>query len=326
MLLAVLRVDLSEAGAALEKANYLWATAALAVLTLSKLIAAARWRLYLIDIGKPPILGLMGAYVIGTFLNTLLPLRAGDFAKIEIVATRYGLPRAGLASSVFAVEGVLDLVTLLGLLLIGLAFLGISFVPALLLWPLVFLAGAAFAAVLMASRVFPHEMPAWRLPAFLPERWQQRLRDAWPEFLDGMAALRQSRMLAQAFALHVAEWLMRALALGLFGLSFDLHALPSTYVVLTVAVSVFTLFPVTFMNIGTYQVIVTEFLAAAGSPRSEAFAFAVTAQALSYAWIAVMGLIALWAMQLSPRAFQKDSGAAATNRPPDLPSAKGSAR
>lgn len=301
ILLALLRVNLQEVGAALERANYVWAGAAVLVLTLSKLVAAARWQLYLTNVGKAPLLGLMGAYVIGTFLNTVLPFRAGDFAKIQIVATRYGLPRAGLTSSVFVVEGVLDVVTLLGLLLVGLAFLGISFVPALLLWPLVFLAGGAFAAALLASHLFPHEMPDWRLAPVIPQRLQQGLRDAWPGFLDGMSVLSRSRLLTKAFSLHLTEWLLRALVMWLVGISFDLDASPSTYVVLTVGLSVFTLFPVTFMNIGTYQVVVTEIMGAAGVPRSEAFAYAVAAQALTHFWIASMGLLALWTMRIWPR-------------------------
>lgn len=87
----------------------------------------------------------------------------------------------------------------------------------------------------------------------------------------------------------------------LLSLFLTLGTTPSTYVGLTVALSVFTLLPVTFMNIGTYQVIVTEIMSPAGAPRSEAFAYAVTAQALSHLWVAVVGLISLWTMQVWPR-------------------------
>jgi glycosyltransferase 2 family protein len=299
--LALLRVEVDEVWAALGRANYLWAGAALSVLTLSKLLAAARWQLYLSDVGRAPLFGLMNAYVIGTFLNTVLPFRAGDFAKIQIVGSRYGLSRAGLTSSVFVVEGVLDLVTLLGLLLVGLAFLGMGFVPAVLLWPLVFLSGGAFAVALLASHLFPREMPGWRLPTFIPEQLRNLVQNAWPGFLNGLATLRGSRALLKAFSLHLLEWMMRVATLWLFALSFNLGVPLSAYVVLTVALSVFTLFPVTFMNIGTYQVIATEVLGAAGAPRSEAFAFAVTAQALSHAWVAIMGLAAIWLLHVRPR-------------------------
>lgn len=306
ILIALLRVDLQEVGAALRRAEFFWAAAAVGVLTLSKLIAAARWRLYLTDVGRPPLLGLMGAYVIGTFLNTILPLRAGDVAKIQIVAARYSLPRSALSSTVFVVEAVLDLVTLLALLLVGLAFLDTGYVPALVLWPFVFLAGGAFVVALLASHLFPQEMPQWRMPSAIPYRLGEMVRGAWPGFRDGMAVMRRSRLLGKAFSLHVTEWLLRALVLYLFGLSFELDAPLGSYLILTVMISVFTLVPVTFMNIGTYQVIVTEVLGAAGVPRSEAFAYAVTAQALSHAWVILMGIAALLSMRIWPPQVRQD--------------------
>jgi uncharacterized membrane protein YbhN (UPF0104 family) len=300
MSIVLLRVDLGDVDSALRRANYSWAAAAVAMYTVSKLIAAARWRLYLTNVGNPPIVGLMGAYVIGTFLNTILPLRAGDFAKVQIVASRYALPRSGLTSSVFVVEAVLDVVTLLGLLLLGLAFLNLSFIPALFLWPFVFLSGGVFVAAVIISVLFPREMPDWQMPRMIPAPVRDGLRGAWPGFLEGMVVLRRSNLILRALSLHVLEWLMRAAVLYLFSLSFNLDAAPSTYLVLTVAISVFTFFPITFMNIGTYQVVTTEILGAAGVPRSEALAYSVTAQALSHAWVVLMGLVAVWSMPLWP--------------------------
>lgn len=300
ILIALLRVDLEDVGAALERADYWWAAAAILALTLSRLIAAARWQLYLKSVAKVPLPGLMAAYVIGTFLNTVLPFRAGDFTKIQIVASRYGLPRSALGSSVFVVEAVLDVVTVLGLLLVGLAFLDVGYIPALVLWPFVFVGGGLFVAAVLASHLLPRE-PPFELPSVVPMVLRDALRNAWPGLLDGMAALRTREMLGKAFSLHVVEWLLRALSLYLFGLSFELDTDPSTYLVLIVAISIFTFFPVTFMNIGTYQVVVTEVMGAAGVPRSEAFAYAVTAQALSHFWVIVMGLVAMWAMQVWPR-------------------------
>jgi hypothetical protein len=297
---ALARVDLGDVGAAFGRATYFWAALAVLVMTASKVLAAARWQLYLSRVGRAPLLGLMGAYTVGTLLNTLLPLRAGDFAKIQIVASRYGLTRAGLTSSVFVVEAVLDAVTLLGLLMVSLLFLGVGFIPALLIWTLVLLAGGGLTAGVLASRFLPRQFPRWRWLAPLPEAFVKRAQAAWPRFLDGLATLGSHRLFLRALSLHVAEWLMRAAVMWLFGLAFALDVSPSAYVVVTVALSVFTVFPVTFMNIGTYQVVVVEVLGGAGVPRGEAFAYAVAAQALSHFWIIVMGLAALWALRIRP--------------------------
>ena len=301
------RVDLREALNAISQADYGWSVAALATLTGSKLLAAARWRLYLKKVGRPPLLGLMGAYVIGTMVNTLLPLRSGDFAKIQIIAARYHLPRAAISSSVFAVEAVLDALTLLLLFLISMAILDLDFIPDAIVFLFIAGVGGGFLAAVLTSRFMPHEMPAWRWLAFLNPRAREILAEAWPKFLDGMVTLRDGRLFVQAMSLHVIEWLMRAAVLGLLSASFALDVEPTTYVILTIAVAIFTLFPVTFFNIGTYQVVVTEIMVASGASRDDAFAFAIASHAISHLWIVVMGLSAAVLMQVRRHEISADT-------------------
>jgi uncharacterized membrane protein YbhN (UPF0104 family) len=302
------RVDIGASLRAIRDADYAWAAVAVAVLTASKLLAAMRWRLYLTRIGRPPLLGLMGAYVIGTMVNLLLPLRAGDFAKIEIVASRYNLPRAALSSSVFAVEAVLDAITLLMLFLISLVFLEADLVPNAVVIAFILAAGGGFLAAVLASSFLPREMPSWWALRKLSPRARQILADAWPRFLDGMVTLRDRHLFTRALSLHVIEWLMRAAMFWLLGNSFDLGEGPATYVVLTIVVSLATLFPVTFLNFGTFQVVVTEILVAAGAPREEALAYAVAAHALIHIWIIVMGIAAMVLMQVNRRIVSRPEG------------------
>jgi glycosyltransferase 2 family protein len=295
------RVDLGASWSAIRDADYAWAGAALALLTGSKLLAAVRWRLYLSKVGEAPVLGLMGAYVIGSMVNMLLPFRAGDFTKIQIVATRYHLSRAALSSSVFTVEGVLDALTLLLLFLLSLVFLDVDLVPNVVIIVFILASGGGFIAAVLASRFLPHEMPhRWPLTRLTP-RAQLILAEAWPRFLDGMVTLRDRNLFARALSLHVVEWLMRAGVMWLLGYSFALDQGPMTYVLLIIIVSLATLFPVTFLNFGTYQVVVTEVLVAAGTPRDAAFAYAVAAHALTHSWFLVMGVIAMVFMQVSSR-------------------------
>jgi uncharacterized protein (TIRG00374 family) len=321
-LLALSRVDLQQVGAALERANYAWAAAALFALTAGKAIAAVRWKLYLGHVGEVPVLGLLGAYVIGTFLNSVFPLRAGDFAKIQLIASRYGLSRAGLTSSVFAVEAVLDLFVLVLLLLASLAFVDSGFVSPVLGILFIAVACVAFLVALLASRLLPRQMPA-RVASWVPGILRTRVQDAWPGFLEGMDALRDSRLLARAISLHLAEWVLRIMSMWFFSLSFTLDAAPGTYVVLTAALAIVTLVPVAFMNIGTYQVTVTEVMSAAGASRSEALAYGLAAHGVSHLWIAVMGLIAFWTIRFWPRPARSTSPGAGepTRDEPSLPSA-----
>jgi uncharacterized protein (TIRG00374 family) len=294
---AITRVDLGESLHAFENLELEWAIAALAILSGSKLVAAYRWRIYLRKVGEPPLAGLLGAYVIGSMINTLLPLRSGDFAKVQIVASRYRLPAAAISSSVFAVEAILDGLTLLLLFLLSLAFLNADFVPDLIAITFGATVSVGFLGVMIVSRVVPREMPRWSWLGSLPAALRTRLTRAWPPFLDGMWTLRDRKLFVPAFSLHVVEWLMRAALLGFVGTSLSLGVEAAVYVVLATALAVVTIFPVTFLNVGTYQVAVTEILAAYGLSRADAFAFAVTAHAISYAWILVMGVVALVLMQ-----------------------------
>lgn len=298
---AIGRVDVGATWDAIRSADYAWAGLAILMSTASKLLAAVRWRLYLSKVADAPLFGLMGAYVIGTMLNSLLPFRAGDFAKIQIVASRYKLSRAVLSSSVFTVEAVLDALALLLLFLLSLAFLGAGVVPnALIVLFILAATGGALVAIL-ASRFLPREMPSkWPLTKLSPHA-QGVLREAWPAFLDGMITLRDRPLFTRAFSLHIVEWLMRAAVLWFLGIGFDLGEGPATFLLLTIVVSIATLFPITFANFGTYQVVVTEVLVAAGVTRESAFAFALAAHAIAHAWVVVMGAVAMVLMQVSSR-------------------------
>lgn len=294
---AATRVDLDQALHAFDDVELGWALAALATLTGSKLVAAFRWKIYLRKVGNPPLSGLLGAYLIGSMVNTLLPFRSGDFAKVQIVSSRHHLPAAAVSSSVFAVEAILDGLTLLLLFLGSLAFLDADYVPDLIVIAFSATVGIGFVGAMFATRVMPSEMPQWDWLRVIPERIRKALANAWPPFLNGMWTLRDRRLFAPAFALHVIEWLMRAALLGFLGISLSLGVEAAVYVVLATSLAVLTIFPVTFLNVGTYQVAVTEILAAYGLPRADAFAFAVTAHVISYSWILLLGIVALLLMQ-----------------------------
>ncbi len=178
--LVVWRVDLGKVAEPLGQANYGWALLALLVSTSTKVIDTIRWQVYLARVGRVPLLGLLGAFIIGNFGNNVLPIRAGDVAKIQIVANRYGLSRAGLASSVFVVESVMDGVTFLILLLIGLALLDVGFVPPALLWSLAVSAGGGFVAAMLVSRFFPRQLPKWRPLRLMPARFRESLSEKVP--------------------------------------------------------------------------------------------------------------------------------------------------
>jgi uncharacterized protein (TIRG00374 family) len=299
--LLVWRVDVPSVVEPLGRAHYGWAGLALLVAMAVRVIDTARWRVYLRKLGRPPLLGLLGAFLIGNLGNNLLPARAGDIARIQIVANRYGLPRAGLASATFIVEAMMDGVTFLVLLVIGLAVLEIDFVPVPLLAFLAVAAGGGLVAVTLASHLLPRQLGDWRPLRWLPGPVRRSVAEAWPRFLDGLETMRNPRLFAQAVGLNFLGWLTHVLMFWCFGLSLGLDLDFGNYVVIMVAANLVVAFPITFQSIGTYQLAMTELLAAWGVEREAAFAFSVASHAFVNVWTIVTGVLALWLMQVRPR-------------------------
>lgn len=299
--LIVWRVDLTEVAEPLRKANYEWLAFGLAMYAGTRVLDTLRWQVYLEKVGKVPFWPLLGAFVIGNFGNNVLPFRGGDVVKIQILANRYGLPRAGVLSTVFVVEAVLDGVTFLLLLLIGLALLDLGFVPAALLWALAGISGVSFALSVVVSSFFPRTLPESRWTRLMPGRMRQVVADGWPKFMDGMETMRNLRLLGKAAVLNAATWLLQVMMFWSFGQAFGLDVGFATYVVVMIAANLVAVVAITFQNIGTYEVALMEILTASGVMRPDAFAYAVATRAIVTLWVVVLGLLALWLMRIRLR-------------------------
>jgi uncharacterized protein (TIRG00374 family) len=311
--LAIWQVDLGRVGSSLSGAHYQWALLAVTIYALTRVIHTVHWQVYLTKVGRVPFPGLFGAFVIGNFVNNILPARVGDVATIQIVANRYGLSRAGLIAASGA-ETVLDGGVLVVLMLMAIALLDVTFAPPIVLWMLSLMVLALFVALAIISRFVPEEMPRFRWLDGLPERPVRVLRDAWPRIRDGLEALRNERLLAVVLALTFVGYLVEVLTFWAFGRAFGLGLPLSAYVSVTVAVSFVRTFPITFQNIGTYEVVLIGLLRSQGVATADAFSYAVATRILVSLAITVMGLVAMWLMGMRPREV---FGLRASSRPAD---------
>jgi uncharacterized membrane protein YbhN (UPF0104 family) len=317
--LVVWQIDLAQVGNSLRQAHYGWAALALAVNLVTKAVDTLRWQVYLSKVGRAPYWGLLGAFLIGNLLNNLLPMRAGDVARIQLVANRYGLSRAGLASSVFIVEALLDGVTFLVLLAVGLAVLDLGFVPPALLWSVAAASGGGFVAAVMASAFLPRRFPRWRWLGRLPAWLRSGLQEGWPRFLDGLETMRNTRLLSLAMLLNFVGWGSQVLGFALFGLAFGLDVPLVAFIVIMIAANLVSAFPITFENIGTYEAVLLGVLAAWGVPSEQALAYAIVTHLLTNLWVIGVGVLALWLMQVRPRellSLVRERGAVPMPTPP----------
>jgi len=127
------------------------------------------------------------------------------------------------------------------------------------------------------------------------------LRDAWPRIHAGLEALRNERLLALTLALTFVGYLAEVLTFWAFGRAFGIALPLSAYVSVTVAVSFVRTFPITFQNIGTYEVVLIGLLRSQGVATGDALSYAVATRILVSLAIAAMGLAAMWLMGMRPR-------------------------
>lgn len=182
------------------------------------LARGVRWRFLLPRGSEPATRALVEATLLGTFMNNVAPVRAGEVAAVVALKRRSGLPMAaGLSSSAAgrALDVLVVLTMLSGALLLSLgssSYLGVS------------LAITAASGLLMAAIV----ATAWFPRAFrrhtaavahvvLPPRARGRAAHLVDGVLHGTSALRSARRLGLAVGWTVLSWTLNAAA-GYLGL------------------------------------------------------------------------------------------------------------
>ncbi|HYM14845.1 MAG TPA: lysylphosphatidylglycerol synthase transmembrane domain-containing protein [Dehalococcoidia bacterium] len=297
--LAIWQVNFHGLGDAFANASYGWLLLAMGVYIISRIVHAYEWRITLTKVGAPPAAGLFGALLIGTLVNSVVPASAGDIVKIQIVANRYRLPRAGLAAGRGA-EAVVDAAIMVVFILISFALPGVGFAPADLLWLLAAGTAVLFAAAVAGSRLMPAVMPRWRVLARLPHAVAGGVERYWPRVHDGLEVIRRPRLLAIAILLNLFGWGVDLLILWAYGQTFHLHIPLAAYLSVTVVVAMLTTFPITFGNIGTYEVALLSVLALYAVPADAALAFAAGTHVITTAFNVALGLLAMAAMGIRP--------------------------
>jgi uncharacterized protein (TIRG00374 family) len=297
--LAAWQVDLGDLLHTFNHAAYGWLAFAFAIYLGSRVVHTVEWQMTLTKVGRAPFGGLLGATLIGTLVNAIVPASAGEAAKVQIIANRYGLSRTGVITG----RGAESLVNAL----IMVMFIAISFaLPAAGVASggvLLLMAGGAstaFAFAAISSNVMPATYPDWRVFKLLPSPLQRAMRTRWPRFHEGLELIRNPRLLSIAFVLNIFGWLVDLAIIWSYGQAFHLDVSIGAYLSVTVAVAIITVFPITFGNVGTFEFALLRVLRLYGVPGEEALAFAVGMHVISTAFNVGLGLVAMWLMEIRP--------------------------
>jgi uncharacterized protein (TIRG00374 family) len=208
---AFLTLDFRQVVAALKQARWDWLFFAAVAVLLRIAARAARWR-SLFAAPRPGYRASLSALLVGQTINYVTPGWAGDLTRAFLVG-EHAEQSKGRALGTVAVEKVLDLV----LFLCFLAFLSLCMeLPEWLRLPartlgLIALAGLAVIAMGLVQRARIERVLKWALLP-LPATWRERGLGLADRLLDGLAALRSPRMLAQAGFWSLLMWAWDAAA------------------------------------------------------------------------------------------------------------------
>lgn len=294
------RVNIGDALATLPDANWAWVLPGLVIFTVAKAVHTARWRIFLGSHRKIPFSGLLGIFLVHNMANAVLLLRAGDVLRIQTAHQRYGVSRSELAATVIVVETLLDGLAFVLLVAIAFSFGAIPGVLRATFWTMAGLALFGLALGVLGARWFKAEA----LERIYPLRWLSHdargsVKTLITNFLEGMRALRESRLAVPAIALSIAGWLLEAVSYWFFGQAFGLDLDLSAYLLIMMTANFAVSIPITPSGIGPYEVATQELIVLLGAERALATGFAIGIHLCFIIWITLTGLAAMWLMRLS---------------------------
>lgn len=309
-------VHLGEVWSHVREANLPLLFLSAVVVTLPFPLRALRWRPLL----RPALphsrfRPRYAATCIGFMANNLLPARVGEFARAYALSRLEPVAVSASLGSLVA-ERMFDGVMVVLLLLIALAwptfpaFSGRDFSGAAL-W-----IGAAllllFVLVLVVVRR-PERSVGWfekSLARLLPTRIRSPVVDALASFLEGLAALRDVRLVVEIFLWSALTWLAAALGMwiGLLAFGIDVPFVAAVFLNSVIALAV--ALPSAPGFFGVYEAAarigLVEVWGVAASP---ALAFAIGFHLAGFIPITVIGLYYLWRLGISWKDVERSDDA-----------------
>ena len=304
--------DLERVAAAVRGARWDLLGAALVVTCATYVVRAIRWCGLLGPLGPVRFRVALRATVMGFAASAILPGRVGELLRPYVLARREELSASAVLATI-VLERLLDVIAVLALL--GIAVLdgtpgsaaGAGLLAAVRSGAAVAAVAAAIgvgAAFLAAGRPDRVARGVDRLGAFLPARAVRTLAGIAGRFVEGLAVVRDRRVLAIAFAWSLAHWAAVAAMVWLVTVAFDI-ALPASGAAVLTALTVVGVAVPTPAGIGSYhaayQVGATLVY---GAPDAAAVGAALVLHAMSFLPVAVVGLVCMAQEGVRPGAFR----------------------
>jgi uncharacterized protein (TIRG00374 family) len=288
-----------------RRVNYLWlAPSALCTLG-SYLFRTLRWRVILSGAARAPLKTLFPVLIMGFATNNLLPGRLGEFWRAYLLGRKRNVSKSFALASV-VVERVFDGLTLIALLALVSTIIQLpgSGRQIELVAGLIFLGATAFLAILLWRPTLVSR-PIHLLLRPLPPAVSSGVVDRFDAFVEGLAVLRNGRVLAWASLLSIGVWLLEGASYVLLSRGVNLN-LPANLVLPALGLTLVTInlgimVPAGPGYVGVQELFGTAALGVVNANPQAALALVAVSHAVQYLLVTGLGLLFFAREHLSPQ-------------------------
>jgi glycosyltransferase 2 family protein len=289
--LAVRDAHLDEVKEAFLESDKVWLVPAFAVLTAAVVVRAVRWWSMYAPERRPPLGAVTGALLLGYFFNNVLPLRAGEAARVVALHRSAGTSRVETGATV-VLERAYDLLALLVLLFAILPWLpDVTWLRAAAVLLVALAAAVAVAVVVLArfgTRPFDFLFrPVARLLGAERAEWGAL------NLGQGLAGLRRPALAFGAAFWTVLSWILVGISAWFVLLAFDLGLSPLAGLFVMITINLALVLPSSPAAVGVFEAATLLALGAYGVSQSEALSYALVLHALNFLPFIVAGLVML---------------------------------
>ncbi len=292
-------VEWREIGRVISHADVRYLFAAFAIASFSTFMRAVRWGVLLSAEEKLPVSMVFWALAVGYLGNNVLPARAGEFLRTKMISSRSRLSWSYVFATALTAM-VMDLIVLVLLSAIVIATL-----PGTPGWlksgsGTMALFGLAGMAVLV---ILPHCEPLVkrllnRAPG--PEKLRMKLTGTVTQFLLGLRAFHHVARFASFAGISFLVWLVDAFGAVMIGKSLHLALSIQVGLLLLAGLAMASAAPSTPGFVGVFQIVAVGILPAFGFSKSDAIAYILVFQGMSYVVFVSWGLLGLWRLKRIP--------------------------
>ena len=298
--LALRNVDWAELAATLRQGNLPLLALAVAILSLSCVARAARWRVLLSAEKTLPLVTVFWATMCGYLGNAYLPARAGEVVRSVLIGQKGGISKSFTLATALT-ERLVD-----ALILVVISAIGVSTLftlPAELTQAVrvMGIVGAIGAVGLVAAP--PMSGMVLRLVDRLPlsAALREKIAKMAGNFLTGAGALQHWGRLLQFMLFSGMIWTLDSLCGLAVARAFSLDLNIFQVFILLASLGLASALPSTPGYVGVYQFVAVAVLVPLGLSEAQSLAYILGYQGVNYVVITLWGLLGLWQLRGSLR-------------------------